>query len=87
MIRRSLAMLVLVWLLGFGWFALVLPLPHGGSKSDAVVVFTGGEGRIPRGLAGPEHGGVGAAGDERLAYAPRRVGARTKAAGGLSPDP
>ena len=51
MIRRLFALLVLVWLLGFGWFALALPQPRAGGRTDAVVVFTGGEGRIPRGLA------------------------------------
>jgi uncharacterized SAM-binding protein YcdF (DUF218 family) len=56
MIRRFTALVVLVWLLGFGWFALALPQPHGGGKTDAVVVFTGGEGRIPRGLAALETG-------------------------------
>jgi uncharacterized SAM-binding protein YcdF (DUF218 family) len=56
MIRRVFSLLVLVWLLGFLWFALALPLPHGRGKSDAVVVFTGGEGRITRGLAALEMG-------------------------------
>lgn len=56
MIRRLVSLIVLVWLLGFLGFALALPQPHGRGKSDAVVVFTGGEGRIPRGLAALEMG-------------------------------
>jgi uncharacterized SAM-binding protein YcdF (DUF218 family) len=56
MIRRTVALLVLAWLLGFGWFALALPLAQGGGKSDAVVVLTGGGGRIQRGLAALETG-------------------------------
>lgn len=56
MIRRFAAMLLLLWLLGFGLFALALPQPHGRARTDAVAVFTGGEGRIPRGLAALEIG-------------------------------
>lgn len=56
MIRRFVSMLVLIWLLGFMAFAMALPQPHGRGKTDAVVVFTGGEGRIPRGLAALETG-------------------------------
>ena len=56
MIRRSASLLLLLWLMGFLGFALALPQPHGGGKTDAVVVFTGGEGRIPRGLAALETG-------------------------------
>jgi len=50
MFRRLVSLAVLVWLLGFMWFAILLPGPHGGGKTDAAVVFTGGEGRIGRGL-------------------------------------
>ncbi|MCB2059149.1 MAG: YdcF family protein [Novosphingobium sp.] len=50
MLRRAASFLLLAWLAGFLLFAIALPLPHEGGKSDAVVVFTGGEGRIPRGL-------------------------------------
>lgn len=50
MIRRTIAFLVLVWLMGFAWFAIALPRPLEGGHSDAVIVLTGGEGRITRGL-------------------------------------
>jgi uncharacterized SAM-binding protein YcdF (DUF218 family) len=51
-IRRLLASLVMVWLLGFAWFAAALPQPTPASvKTDVVVVPTGGGGRIERGLA------------------------------------
>ena len=56
MIRRFASLVLLVWLMGFFSFALALPQPHGRGKSDAVVVLTGGEGRIPRGLAAMETG-------------------------------
>lgn len=50
MIRRALAFVVAVWLLGFLWFAVALPQPMRGGRTDAVVVPTGGPGRIARGL-------------------------------------
>jgi uncharacterized SAM-binding protein YcdF (DUF218 family) len=50
MLRRLISLAVLIWLLGFMWFAIVLPEPHGGSKTDSAVVFTGSGGRIARGL-------------------------------------
>jgi uncharacterized SAM-binding protein YcdF (DUF218 family) len=50
MIKRLLAFLLLVWLLGFAWFALFLPQPAPLAQSDGVVVLTGGAGRIDRGL-------------------------------------
>lgn len=56
MIRRLFALLLLIWLLGFIAFALALPQPHGRDRTDAVIVVTGGEGRIPRGLAALETG-------------------------------
>ena len=52
MIRRLIAALVMIWLLGFAWFAAALPQPAPVStKTDVVVVPTGGAGRIERGLA------------------------------------
>lgn len=50
-IRNALAAVVLVWALGFLWFAVALPQPAGPVKTDAVIVPTGAAGRIPRGLA------------------------------------
>lgn len=37
-------------MLGFAWFAIALPQPMGSDRTDAVVVVTGGGGRIARGL-------------------------------------
>ncbi|MBN8831619.1 MAG: YdcF family protein [Sphingomonadales bacterium] len=51
MIRRLLALLLILWALGFAWFALFLPQPHGDEQTDAIVVLTGSAGRIDRGLA------------------------------------
>lgn len=49
---RILALVALVYLLGFAGFMLLLPRPAAaGAKTDAIVVLTGGAGRIPRGLA------------------------------------
>lgn len=57
MIGRAFALLVLVWILGFLWFALLLPQPlDAGVRADAVIVPTGGAGRIERGLAVLEAG-------------------------------
>lgn len=50
MIRRILSFVLLVWALGFAWFALLLPQPAAMAKTDAVVVLTGGPNRIDRGL-------------------------------------
>lgn len=50
MIRRVLALLLLLWAFGFVWFAAALPQPAGEEKSDAIVVPTGSGGRITRGL-------------------------------------
>jgi uncharacterized SAM-binding protein YcdF (DUF218 family) len=50
MIRRFASLFLLVWGLGFGLFAVTLPDPAGGELTDAVVVLTGGNGRIERGL-------------------------------------
>jgi uncharacterized SAM-binding protein YcdF (DUF218 family) len=51
MTRRLLALILIVWALGFAWFALLLPQPHGDEQTDAIVVLTGSAGRIDRGLA------------------------------------
>lgn len=54
MIRRVFAAMVIVWAIGFAWFAIALPGPVSagaeGVKTDAIVVPTGGAGRIERGL-------------------------------------
>ncbi|MEK6636648.1 MAG: YdcF family protein [Pseudomonadota bacterium] len=50
MIRRIASLFVLAWALGFGVFAVSLPGPAGGELTDAIVVLTGGKGRIERGL-------------------------------------
>ncbi|EQB33801.1 YdcF family protein [Sphingobium ummariense] len=51
MIVRFLALAVLGWMLGFAWFAIFLPQPLDGRATDAIVVLTGGAGRIDRGIA------------------------------------
>ena len=52
MIRRALSLLFLVWAIGFLWFVVALPQPVTQAvKTDAVIVPTGGPGRIARGLA------------------------------------
>jgi uncharacterized SAM-binding protein YcdF (DUF218 family) len=50
-IARLLGALAIAWGLGFAGFMLLLPGPLEGTTSDAVVVPTGGAGRIDRGLA------------------------------------
>lgn len=50
MIRRLIAGIVVLWLLGFMLFSMALPQPMGGGETDAVVVPTGSGGRIARGL-------------------------------------
>ncbi|HWK40759.1 MAG TPA: YdcF family protein [Croceibacterium sp.] len=51
MIGRIASLPVIVWALGFLWFATAMPQPAGKEKTDAIVVPTGSGGRIPRGLA------------------------------------
>jgi uncharacterized SAM-binding protein YcdF (DUF218 family) len=55
MLRRVLSIGLIAWVLGFVWFAMALPLPHDGDKTDGVIVLTGGEGRIDRGLYALRH--------------------------------
>jgi uncharacterized SAM-binding protein YcdF (DUF218 family) len=50
-IRRIVSAALVLWVFGFLWFAVALPQPAGAQKTDAIVVPTGGVGRIPRGLA------------------------------------
>jgi len=49
-ILRALASLVSLWAMGFLAYCFTLPGPAGAEKTDAIVVPTGGEGRIARGL-------------------------------------
>jgi uncharacterized SAM-binding protein YcdF (DUF218 family) len=56
MLRRIAAFVLLIWLLGFLWFAVTLPQPAGRERTDAVIVLTGGPGRIPRALTVLRHG-------------------------------
>ena len=56
MIRRILAIVLLAWALGFVWFAIALPQPATPGKTQAVVVLTGGPGRIARGVEALRNG-------------------------------
>ncbi|TPG52708.1 YdcF family protein [Sphingomonas glacialis] len=51
MILRILAVLALLYGIGFAIFLKTMPAPVAGPKTDAIVVLTGGAGRIDRGLA------------------------------------
>ena len=51
MILRLTALVVMLYALGFVLFAVTLGDPAGPAKSDAIVVLTGGAGRIERGIA------------------------------------
>jgi uncharacterized SAM-binding protein YcdF (DUF218 family) len=51
MILRLTALLVMIYGLGFILFAVTLGDPSGPAKSDAIIVLTGGAGRIERGIA------------------------------------
>jgi uncharacterized SAM-binding protein YcdF (DUF218 family) len=50
-IARLLSLTVVAWCLGFAAFTLMLPAPLEANTTDAIVVPTGGPGRIDRGLA------------------------------------
>jgi uncharacterized SAM-binding protein YcdF (DUF218 family) len=49
-ILRIAAALLLAWMLGFAWFAIGLPGPADDRVTDAIVVPTGGTGRVKRGV-------------------------------------
>lgn len=51
MIRRLVSLVLLAWALGFAAFVIGLPQPREEGKTDAIVVLTGGPGRIERGLS------------------------------------
>ena len=55
-LRNLAAALFLIWALGFVWFAALLPQPAQDVRTDAVIVPTGGPGRIARGLDVLEQG-------------------------------
>jgi len=50
MIARFFAILILLYLLGFIVFSVTLGAPAKGARTDAVVVITGGSGRIERAI-------------------------------------
>jgi uncharacterized SAM-binding protein YcdF (DUF218 family) len=50
-IQRLAALIVLVWAGAFAAFAILLPQPVAGRKTDGIVVLTGSSGRIERGVA------------------------------------
>jgi uncharacterized SAM-binding protein YcdF (DUF218 family) len=55
-IIRALSFLILLYVLGYALFVVLLPRPADGQKTDAIVVLTGGPGRIDRGLDMLEQG-------------------------------
>lgn len=51
MLSRFFSFLLILWVIGFAWFAIDLPQTAGDDvKTGSVVVLTGGAGRIDRGL-------------------------------------
>jgi uncharacterized SAM-binding protein YcdF (DUF218 family) len=48
---RLLSFGLLAYVLGFAFFAVTLPRPAGDERTDAIVVLTGGTGRLERGFA------------------------------------
>lgn len=50
MIRRLLSLLLLLYVLGYAFFVVLLPRPADARATDAIVVLTGGPGRIDRGF-------------------------------------
>lgn len=58
-VRSILAGVVLVWALGFLFFVVALPQPADRLTTDAVIVPTGGPGRIAQGLAVLDEGLAG----------------------------
>ena len=51
MIRRAIVLALVAYVLGFGVFMLRLAKPVEGVTTDAIVVLTGGRGRIDRGVS------------------------------------
>lgn len=50
MIWRTVLLVLVSWVIGFMWFAVSLPQPLADKTTDAVIVPTGGAGRIAHGL-------------------------------------
>ena len=59
MLRRFLSLPLLVWLLGFVAFAVTLPRPQAGGRTDAAIALTGAPGRIEHALRLIEGGRAG----------------------------
>ena len=53
---RLIALLILLYGLGYAAFAVMLPRPAGDERTDAIVVLTGGKGRLERGFQLMERG-------------------------------
>ena len=53
---RVVALLMLAYAFGYAAFAVMLPKPAGDERTDAIVVLTGGSGRLERGFALMERG-------------------------------
>ena len=49
-LTRLVALMLLAYVLGYAWFAVMLPKPAGDERTDAIVVLTGGSGRLERGF-------------------------------------
>ena len=47
---------LIIYLIGYGAFAVMLPKPAGDERTDAIVVLTGGSGRLDRGFELIERG-------------------------------
>jgi uncharacterized SAM-binding protein YcdF (DUF218 family) len=47
---RLLALVLIFYAIGFALFAMLLPGPAGDERTDAIVVLTGGSGRLDRGF-------------------------------------
>ena len=85
MLRRIASFALLVWLFGFVWFAIALPQPVDGGRTDGVIVVTGGAGRIDRGIDALRKGWAGkmlVAGVDREVR-PREFQAQYKVSGAL----
>ncbi|MDQ4088293.1 MAG: YdcF family protein [Pseudomonadota bacterium] len=56
MLSRLIALGLLLYVLGYALFAVLLPRPAGNERTDAVVVLTGGSGRLERGFETVQRG-------------------------------